>query len=207
MAKEMVLIPKAEYEKLLTDFQSRRASVNISERPQDETLADNEIMNSNRRDSKKQTDVDDSIKALKVNENTPKFVLKKQKSTVQKGLKRTNGASQLSRKRTGGASKNMSKLSNMRRKSSTKKDRNVKKCIPVISNMLAEEKRKKNSSGKISRIVQEKTRRISNMKFQPTGKKKKEQSGGKVKSYKFVRQSFSDFVSNKRRKTWVPYKI
>lgn len=201
----MVLIPKAEYEKLLSDFQTRRAGVSNSERPQVKTLTNNKSMNSNDRDSRKQTDVDDSTKANAVKEKTPKFVLKKQKSTVQKRSKRTNGASQLSTKKTGGASENMLKLSNMRRKSSTKNARNVKKYMPVISNTLPEDKKRKmNSSGKISRIVQEKTRRILNM---PTGKKKKEQSGGKVKSYKFVKQSFSDFVSNRRRTTWVPYKI
>lgn len=201
----MVLIPKAEYEKLLSDFQTSRAGVSNSERPQVKTLKNNKSMNSNDRDSRKQTDVDDSTKANAVKEKTPKFVLKKQKSTVQNGSKRTNGASQFSTKKTGGASENMLKLSNMRRKSSTKNARNVKKYMPVISNTLPEDKKRKmNSSGKISRIVQEKTRRILNM---PTGKKKKEQSGGKVKSYKFVKQSFSDFVSNRRRTTWVPYKI
>lgn len=201
----MVLIPKAEYEKLLSDFQTRRAGVSNSERPKVKTLTNNKSMNSNDRDSRKQTDVDDSTKANAVKEKTPKFVLKKQKSTVQNGSKRTNGASQFSTKKTGGASENMLKLSNMRRKSSTKNARNVKKYMPVISNTLPEDKKRKmNSSGKISRIVQEKTRRILNM---PTGKKKKEQSGGKVKSYKFVKQSFSDFVSNRRRTTWVPYKI
>ncbi|MEW8547421.1 MAG: hypothetical protein AB2693_28270 [Candidatus Thiodiazotropha sp.] len=172
MAKEMVLIPKVEYEKLLSGSETRRASLNTSERPKDVLLANNKIiMHSNGQDSRKQTDIDDSMKAEIVKENAPKFVLKKQKSTMKKGSKRTNEASQLNTKVTHHANKNMSKLSNMRRKSSTKKTRHVKENMPVISNMPPEEKRKMNSSGKISRIVQKKTGRISNIKDKPTRKK------------------------------------
>lgn len=199
----MVLIPKAEYEKLLSDFQTRRAGVSNSERPKVKTLTNNKSMNSNDRDSRKQTDVDDSTKANAVKEKTPKFVLKKQKSTVQNGSKRTNGASQFSTKKTGGASENMLKLSNMRRKSSTKNARNVKKYMPVISNTLPEDKKKKNEF-KRKNISNCSGENAKNFKH---ANRKKEQSGGKVKSYKFVKQSFSDFVSNRRRTTWVPYKI
>lgn len=56
-------------------------------------------------------------------------------------------------------------------------------------------------------ITRRENKKVSSRKRLQSTQGKSEQSGGKRKGRKYVSQSFSDFLSNKGRQKWVPYKI
>ena len=155
---ELVLIPKAEYEKLLLDNQTRHSSIDSSIPVQNINRTDNESISSNSSFNSVHTNVNES--ARDVNKPYPKELV-----LLLKPVTRT--AEQINADHNSDPKINRVKSHSRKVVSSRKPNQN-----------------KSNSEQKMH-----------------------DQSGGQQTHRKYVKQTFTEFLGNKRRPRWIPYKI
>lgn len=161
MAKELVLIPRAEYEKLIGESGIQISGRKINHSVRDQTEIPGSVITNT---SDISTHKNASESATTLNHSIPKkdpLLLKSSIRTTDQEQKDFNAAS---------------KTSKVLKKSTNSLNRNV-------SSMTSG--RGKSNSERIEL----------------------DQSGGRRKGKKYVRQTFSEFLGNKRRQKWISYKI
>ena len=126
MAKELVLIAKAEYEKLLSDTETRCSTINDSLCPQNEKTEKPDLLNSDDPDFCQKADLNGLVEKNVIERNPPPVIRnttiiasksKKLNSSKMNDKKISNGKRQSSDKMTRNANKNTQNISNMQRKS------------------------------------------------------------------------------------------
>lgn len=164
MAKELVLIPRAEYEKLIGE-----SGTQISGRKINHSIRD-------------QTEIPGSVITNTSDISTHKNA-SEPATTLNRGISKENPL--------------------------------LSKSFIWTTDQDNSEQKDFNAASKTSKVLKKSTNSLNrNVSSMTAGRGKSnserimlDQSGGRRKGKKYVRQTFSEFLEDKRRQKWIPYKI
>ena len=200
MAKELVLLPKAEYEKLLSENKIRTDSINDSK-----SLTQNRGTNTDANE----TVGSQTITSSNINESAGGTHINANDTA---GSQTTKSSSNINANDSaGGVNKYLSKsftrfsdTVNLNTSSyPTGKNSIDTPLLSKPSNRMDDQDSTYNSGiKKTDKVNSVKSTRSNFDKNHPVS----DQSGGQQKGQKYVKQTFSEFLGNKRRAKWIPYK-
>ena len=200
MAKELVLLPKAEYEKLLSENKIRTDSINDSK-----SLTQNRGTNTDANE----TLGSETITSSNINESAGGTNINADDTA---GSKTTKSSSNINADDSAGGvnkylSKSLTRFSDTVNLNTslypTGKNSIDTPLLSKPSNRMDDQDSTYNSGiKKIDKVNSVKSRRSNFDNNHPVS----DQSGGQQNGRKYVKQTFSEFLGNKRRTRWIPYK-